>query len=583
MSSTDPAAPPRATPASPGPSTAGADLLIVGGRVFRGFGPGAEAPLGSALGDRPEGSPTAVAVRDGRIAFVGGDEEALGTWRGPATELVGARGGLILAGFDDAHSHLLGGARSLDQVDLFGLDRLEAIQAAVRTAAEADPDAPWVVGRGWLYVPFPGGLPTREQLDTVVPDRPAFLTGYDGHTAWANSAALRAAGIDRETPDPPNGEIVRDPSSGEPTGALKEAAQALVERVLPVQSREADLAALRRTFGLFHRLGLTAAQDAWVTVDEIAVYRELAEAGQLTIRLRLALAMESTQTLAAWRDRLETYAEAIRPLEGGRWLRAGILKGFVDGVVESRTAAMLEPYEGSDSRGTPGYEPDQLDAFVAEADRRGWQVELHAIGDRGVRMALDAHERAALANGPWRGGIPRRHRVEHIETISAADIARFGRLGVIASMQPYHADPSPNQISLWAGNIGPERASRAWPWRSIRAAGGTIAFGSDWPVVPFDPFIALNGAVTRQTVEGSPAGGWLPEERLGLPEALSAYTLGSATAAFAEDRRGTIAPGRSADLIVLDRDLLADGPSAIIGTQVALTVVDGRVVHRAAG
>jgi hypothetical protein len=300
--------------------------------------------------------------------------------------------------------------------------------------------------------------------------------------------------------------------------------------------------------------------------------------------------MEPGQTLAEWRDRLDGYERQAFPLRGGANLDAGILKGFVDGVIEARTASMLAPYEGDTSSGLPAWEPDELDAFVAEADRRGWQVELHAIGDRGVRLALDAFEHAAHANGPWAGdphgaGVAagthaRRHRVEHIETIDPADISRFARLGVVASMQPYHGDPSPNQITVWAGNIGPERASRAWAWTSIRRAGGTLAFGSDWPVVPYDPFIALNSAVNRQTTAGEPVGGWLPSERLPLPAALEAYTAGGAYAAFAEHRRGRVTPGMDADVIVLDRDLLAAGPSAIIGTGVALTALGGRIVHR---
>jgi predicted amidohydrolase YtcJ len=251
---------------------------------------------------------------------------------------------------------------------------------------------------------------------------------------------------------------------------------------------------------------------------------------------------------------------------------------------------VLTPYVDDTSRGLPAWEPADLGAFVAEADRRGWQVEAHAIGDAGVRMALDAFEHAAAANGPWpgdphgRGAGPgthaRRHRVEHIETIDPADIARFATLGVVASMQPYHGDPSPNQVSVWAGNIGPERASRAWAWRSIRDAGGRLAFGSDWPVVPYSPYIALNNAVNRQTVDGEPAGGWLPGERLTIADALEAYTAGGAFAAFADHRRGRIAPGLDADLVVLDRDLLAAGRSAIIGTTARITVFDGRIVHR---
>jgi predicted amidohydrolase YtcJ len=286
--------------------------------------------------------------------------------------------------------------------------------------------------------------------------------------------------------------------------------------------------------------------------------------------------MTPDMTPEEWRRRLDEYEAVAFPMRGGLWLSAGILKAFADGVIESRTAAMLAPYEGDTSTGAANWTLDLLDAFVREADDRGWQLEIHAIGDRGVRMTLDAFERAVSANGPR----ARRHRVEHIETIDSADIPRFGREDVIASMQPYHADPSPNQGSLWTGNIGPERASRAWPWASILRNGGTVAFGSDWPVVPFDPFIALNSAVNRQTIDGQPPGGWLPSERLTLPEALSAYTLGSARAAWADGRRGSIAPGLDADLVVLDRDLLAAGASAIIGTRIGLTVVGGRIVHR---
>ena len=296
------------------------------------------------------------------------------------------------------------------------------------------------------------------------------------------------------------------------------------------------------------------------------------------MRTRLALPMQPGGTLSDWATTLDEYETLVGDLRGGEWLDAGILKAFADGVIEARTAAMLDPYVDDTSTGRPEWDADTLDAFVAEADRRGWQMEIHAIGDAGIRMALDAYERAAAAN-PARDP-DRRHRVEHIEAVARADIPRFARLGVVASMQPYHADPSPNQRDVWAGNIGPERAGRAWSWGSIRRAGGVLAFGSDWPVVPFDPIIALNAAVNRQTVDGQPAGGWLPSEKLSLPDALAAYGHGSAYAAFADGRRGTVRVGGDADLVVLDRDILAGGPSSIIGTTVALTVVGGQVVHR---
>lgn len=553
-----------------------ADLLLVGGRVFRGFGPGQSPPIGSEPGPPPPGAPTAVAVVDDRIEWIGRDREALDDWRGPGTEVVDARGGLVLAGFEDAHIHVLEGARGLDEVDLFDAGSVDVMIERIRAYAAAHPDAEWVTGHGWLYVPFPGGMPTREQLDAAVPDRPAWMTCYDGHTGWLNSRGLAAAGIDRNTPDPPNGMIVRDPATGEPTGALKEEATDLVDRLLPVPSPENDLAALRRTIRDLHAAGITAVQDAWADADVVGLWRHLLDAGELPLRVRLALQMTPDMTLEQWRRRLDEHEAVAFPMRGGLWLSAGILKAFADGVIESRTAAMLAPYEGDTSTGAANWTLDLLDAFVREADDRGWQLEIHAIGDRGVRMALDAFKRAAFANGPR----ARRHRIEHAETVAAADISRFGRGHVIASMQPYHADPSPNQASLWTGNIGPERASRAWPWASILRNGGTVAFGSDWPVVSFDPFIALNSAVNRQTIEGQPPGGWLPSERLTLPEALSAYTLGSARAAWADGRRGTVAPGLDADLVVLDRDLLAVGASAIIGTRIGLTVVGGRIVHR---
>ena len=542
------------------------DVTIINGNVF--------------------GSPGATAIRieAGQIAAVGREAEV-----GRTGEVIDARGGLVLPGFDDAHIHLRGGARQLDQAQLFPLQTVEAVQGVIAAHAAATREREWVEGRGWLYTPFPGGLPTREILDQVVPDKPAYMGCYDGHTGWVNTVALRLAGIDRETPDPPNGVIVRD-GDGEPTGALKEEAQLLVERFIPVPTEAEDRTSVRRALAGLHAMGITAAQDAWLEPDELAFWSRVHADGELALRFRGALIMAPGQTLAEWRDRLDAYEALAFPLRGGDYLDSGILKTFVDGVIEARTASMLAPYEDDTDAGLPAWEPADLDAFTAEADRRGWQVEAHAIGDRGVRLALDAFEHAAASSGPWpgdphgRGALlgthDRRHRVEHIETIDPADIPRFADLGVVASMQPYHGDPSPNQISVWAGNIGPDRASRAWAWRSIRDAGGRLAFGSDWPVVPYDPFIALNNAVNRQTTDGEPADGWLPGERLSLEQALEAYTAGSAFAAHADHRRGRMVPGMDGDVVVLDRDLLAAGPSAIIGTGVGLTVLGGRLVHR---
>ena len=545
------------------------ELLILNGRV-----------LGA-------GGATAVRIAGGRITHVGSNN-AIRAARDNAGEVIDARGGLVLPGFDDAHIHLRGGARQLDHAQLYPLETVEAIRAVIAAHAAATPEREWVEGGGWLYAPFPGSLPTRQLLDAIVPDRPAYMGCYDGHTGWANTAALRLAGITAETPDPSNGVIVRD-ADGEPTGALKEEAQLLVERFIPVPTEVEDRASVRRAIAGLHAMGITAVQDAWLEPDELQFWIRVHADGELALRFRGALIMAPGQTLAEWRVRLDAYEALAFLLRGGDFLDAGILKTFVDGVIETRTASMLAPYEGDASAGLPAWEPAGLDAFTAEADRRGWQVEAHAIGDRGVRLALDAFEHAA-ANGPWtgdphgRGAAPgtheRRHRVEHIETIDPVDVPRFAHLGVIASMQPYHGDPSPNQISVWAGNIGPERASRAWAWRSLRDAGARLAFGSDWPVVPYDPFIALNNAVNRQTTDGRPAAGWLPGERLSIKHALEAYTAGSAFAAHADHRRGRVAPGMDGDVVLLDRDLPTAGPSAIIGTSVRLTVLGGRIVHR---
>ena len=377
-----------------------------------------------------------------------------------------------------------------------------------------------------------------------------------------------------------------------PTGAFKEDAQALIDDVVPQPTEDEDRVSVRRTIAGLHASGITAAQDASLDPDELAFWGRVHDAGELALRFRGALIMEPGQTLEEWRERLDAYEAQAFPLRGGANLDAGILKGFVDGVIDARTAAVLAPYEGDTSTGLPAWTPDTLDAFVAEADRRGWQVELHAIGDRGVRMALDAFERAAAANGPWTGdprglGVApgthgRRHRVEHVEMIDDADVPRFGRLGVVASMQPYHGDPTPSQIAPWAANIG-DRARSGWSWRRIHDGGGILAFGSDWPVVPYRP-------VHRAQQRGQPADRprravrrLVGRAAARSPEALEAYTAGSAWAAYADHRRGRIVPGMDADLVVLDRDLLAAGPSAIIGTGVALTVLGGRVVHRSEG
>jgi predicted amidohydrolase YtcJ len=548
--------------AAGGPAGAPADLLLTGGRVW------------TAEAERPWAE--AIAIRDGRILYVG-DAAGAARHRGPKTQTVALAGRLVVPGFDDSHIHLMSGAQSLERVDLIEDQTLAAIQARVRAFAAAHPATPWVLGRGWLYGSFPGGLPTRQQLDAAVDDRPAYMECYDGHSGWANSKALALAGITRDTKDPVGGAIVRDPATGEPTGALKEAATALVESKIPLPGAEERYQLLLRALRLLNSQGITSVQDAGYTPAQLDADLPLMERalreGKLTVRMTVSVQISPGDV-----DVPVARAVALAQVHRGPLLRFGAVKGYVDGVIEAHTAAMLEPYSDDPSQGAgrPNWEPAALDAAVTAADRAGLQVYLHAIGDRGVRMALDAHEAALRANARP----DRRGRIEHIETISPADYPRFKALGVIASMQPLHANPDQNNADVWSRNIGPERASRGFSWRNIEKAGGRLVFGSDWPVVTSDVMRGLYCAVTRKTKEGQPGGGWRPELAVSLESALRHYTIDGAYASFEEAEKGSVAPGKRADLVALSEDLFRQPPEAILKTRVLLTVMDGRIVHR---
>ena len=535
------------------------DLIVYNGKVFTADGHGTFAE--------------AVAVRGSQVLRVGTNRD-IKRLRRKSTVVVDAHGGAVLPGFNDAHLHFISGGLALGKVDLLDATTLEQIRSKIRAFAAAHADRPWVEGRGWYYQPFPGGLPTREQLDEVVPDRPAWMVAYDGHTGWANSRALAVAGITRATPDPRNGVVVKDPRTGEPTGVLKEAAMGLVRKVLPEPTRNDRLRALRSAIDEAHRVGVTSIQNAHGDLAEFELYEELRRDGALKVRVYSAL--------SAGGDLNESQADALdavrRRFPDDPLFKTGAVKLMVDGVVEAHTAVMLEPYANRPGvKGTPMISQADLDRVVTMLDKRGWQVMIHAIGDGGIRMSLDAYERAAAVNPtPARG---RRHRIEHVETTDPADIPRFGKLGVIAAMQPFHANPSPNQIDVWAGNIGPERASRGWVYRSIRDGGGRLAFGSDWPVVTIDPRFGLNMAVNRTTPEGTPADGWYPDQRLPLPLAIEAYTSGAAYASFDEQRKGRIVPGMLADLVVLTTDIFTVPPAKLVDAAVGVTIFDGKVVY----
>jgi predicted amidohydrolase YtcJ len=492
----------------------------------------------------------------------------------------------VTPGFNDAHVHLSGGALSLERVDLIEDQSLEAVQGRIRAFAAANAKSEWVLGRGWLYGSFPGGLPTRQQLDTAVPDRPAYMECYDGHTGWANSKALALAGVTKDTKDPENGIVVRDPKTGEPTGALKESATSLVEKFIPLPKGEARYALVLRALTLLNSQGITSVQDASGLLGA-GILGAAGEAGDADIeRLdrargegRLTVRVTASATMNPDKPQ-DAVAEALRMRQrfDDALLRVTAVKGFVDGVIEAHTAAMFTPYsdDASFGLGLPNWQPDALNAAVVAADKAGLQVYLHAIGDRGVRMALDAYEAAATANGKR----DRRGRIEHIETSQAQDWPRFASLGVIASMQPLHANPDQNNFNVWSRNAGPDRASRAWAWRRLEEAGARLAFGSDWPVVTSDVFRGLYCATQRKTREGTPAGGWLPEYAVSLESALRHYTIDAAYASFEEAVKGSLTVGKKADLVVLSEDLLKAPPEAILKAKVLLTVMDGRIVYR---
>jgi predicted amidohydrolase YtcJ len=513
----------------------------------------------------------AIAIRGDKIVAVG-DPAKIEAYRGPATKIVDAQGRLVLPGFTDCHIHFMDGSLGLTRVDLNGAGTVDEIQKRVKVYADAHPREPWIQGMGWTYPTFkPTGLPDKKILDEVVADRPVFLVAFDGHSSWANSKALAMAGIDRNTQDPANGKIVRD-DKGEATGALKEAAGDLVDSKIPKPTRQERLDALRKGIHEANKAGLVRVHSAGQDFEYLDLYNELRNRGELTLRFYVSYFLDPPGLTPEINKKIDD----ARRRYNDDWISGGVVKTMLDGVVEAHTAAMLAPYSDDPSQsGKLFWDPEKYKAAVSDLDGRGLQIFTHAIGDKAVRLALDAYQNAAEMNHTKDA----RPRIEHIETISAQDIERFGKLGVIASMQPLHSYPDEDTLGIWARNIGPERATRPWVWRSIAQKGGALAFGSDWPVVTLNPWPGVQTAVTRQTSEGEPAGGFAPQQRLSLEDTLRAYTLGAAFAGRREKTEGSIEAGKLADFIVIDRDLFTIEPSEIGKTEVLLTVVGGKVVY----
>ena len=513
----------------------------------------------------------AVAVKDGKILAVGKDADVL-RLRGDGTRVIDTKGQLVMPGFGDSHVHFMQGSMTLLEVKLDDAKTITAIQINVKEYAAAHPGDRWILGMGWSYDAFgEAALPDKKYLDEIVSDRPVFLTCYDGHTTWANSKALEIAGIDRNTPDPPNGKIVRD-AQGNPTGAMKESASELVNKVIPKPSREVRIRALQAGLLEARSHGVTRIHSAGGDFEYLDLFEELRKNGQLTARFYISYFLDPPGLTPEIRGSL---AQA-RAKYHDDWLSAGVVKTMLDGVVESHTAAMLTPYADNPSiKGKMFWEPAQYQATVTELDKNGYQIFTHAIGDGAVRLALDSYESMSKMNGTKDS----RPRIEHIETITAQDIPRFGKQGVIPSMQPLHAYPDADTLTVWLKNAGTERESRAFPWNSIAKDGGRLAFGSDWPVVTISPWPGVQTSLTRQTAQGKPSGGFVPAQRITLEQTIEAYTMGVAYAGKREKTEGSIEQGKLADMIVVDQNLFQVDPHKIGQTKVLMTMVGGKVVY----
>jgi predicted amidohydrolase YtcJ len=521
----------------------------------------------------------AVAIRAGRIVFVG--TEAGGrSWIGPKTRVLNLAGRMVLPSFQDAHVHPVSGGIELGQCNLHDIDTAEEILAKVRTCATGSTSRPWIVGGGWTLTAFPKGAPTKEPLDAIVADRPVLLDAADGHSAWVNSKALQLAGISARTPDPVGGRIERDPVTKAATGTLREGAVDLVSRLVAQPTPTERLAGLRRALAYFNELGITAVQEANAgegaagagARTTLEAYREAERRGELTVRVVASLLAEPSRGPEQVDDlvklRSEFTSARVKPIAA---------KIFADGVIEPRTAAMLEPYVDSPGwRGEPNFSAERLNPLVARLVEAGFNVHVHAIGDRAVRMTLDAMEAAR----PKQGDRPLRPQIAHLEVIDPADVPRFRSLGVIANFQPLWAYADDYITDLTVPGIGPERSRFLYPIGSVARSGAVVAFGSDWSVSSANPLEAIEVAMTRQALTEPKRPPLVPEEAIDLPTALAAYTIGSAYALGHETETGSLEVGKAADLVVLSANLFSVPPARIHEQKVLLTLLAGTPVYR---
>jgi hypothetical protein len=516
----------------------------------------------------------AAAVSGGRIVFVGTDAAARG-WIGPKTRVVDMEGRMLLPAFHDSHVHPISGGVEALECDLNGLATPELVLEAVGKYAAAHPEAAWIRGGGWELPLFPAGNPSKTLLDRVVPDRPVYLSATDGHSVWVNSKALALAGVTKATPDPPHGRIERDPATGEPSGALREDAADLVGRLLPKRTAKELAEGLVQALRIANGFGLTSLQEASASEGELEAYAAADAAGTLTARVNASIWIDTDKGLAD-----VPRVTALKAKYRGKRLRAGGVKIFADGVLETRTAAVLDPYIGfGDDRGKANLKPEDFRALATALDKEGFQIHVHAIGDRAVRDTLDALEAAEKANGRRDA----RHHVAHLELIEPPDIPRFRRLGVVANFQPFWANGDKYITEMTEPFLGPARSRWLYPIASVAAAGGVTAFGSDWSVSSMNPLDGIEVAVTHREPSKGPGPAWLPAEQIALPEAIAGYTIGGAYLDFSEKETGSIEVGKAADLVVLDKNLFEIPASKIHEAKVLWTLLDGKEVYRAEG
>lgn len=545
------------------PSIHYADTVLLNGKIW--------------TGESDSAFVQAIAINGNKITEIG-DDDKIKKLIGSKTLVIDLKKKLVTAGLNDAHIHFLMGSMILSSADLLSTTNLGEMKKSLLAYAEQHRDKLWITGRGWQYGFFEGGMPNKKYIDSLIPDRPVYLSAYDGHSGLANSKALALAGITRDTKFSGFGEIVKD-ANGEPTGAFLEGAQSLVSKVIPKATEEEQLNALRNGMKYAASLGITSAQNANGNVEEFNLYKKLRDMNELTMRFSLGfnVGLKTTE-----KDIAE-FIKIKNETQNSPWLKGHAIKFMVDGVIESHTAVMLEPYSDlpvNDRAQKKNWNipPQSYRDLVVKLDSAGFQLYTHAIGDLGVRESLNAYEYAAKINGVR----DRRPRIEHIEQVQADDIPRFAKLGVLPSMQPIHADPG--TVDVWSRAVGEERLPRSFAWQSLLNSGAILIYGADWPAcISLDPMRGLHNAVNRRTTTGNPAKGWVPDQRISLQNALKAYTVNAAIGSFDEKQKGKLIPGFLADLVVYSQDLFSIPSMEIHKTKVILTMVDGKEVFRREG